>query len=947
MAKRGGNVGPTVQGVVEVIGDTSHVDASLKKLESNLESVGQHLHQQTEKLEKQIAATTAQMEKLTKASDKALKSRRNWSSAVEGAEARANAAKVREAARAAANTQIQEDNRITNREIENDRRVTAELKQQLRERNLVFRQGLREDAEAAKRIRRQAVPLHETRTSANLSTFALLASQTQMQQRAMQWNAAGYLPHQMLTAAVNQRTFQNIQAQATRFSPVRNIPLAAGGGGGRGGGRGGGALWNALGFGGGAGGIAGRFLGGAMTGLGFGLGAYGIGQGVASVVDATRTATAYDRQEVAARRLAGSQQALNDLMAGYEEASGGAVAQTVALENVTRLLATGFAKSRPELERFVRGTRGASIALGKPQDYIIQETQLAVSNVSQKRLDQIGLGIGEVNDRIALLRTNNKELTREMAFQQTVIDLLNEKYGSLTDTAEGQATGLEKLGKAWEDLRLRMGQGAQSPINVGANFLANAVNWFAQSNAENARIQRIRALNLTMGNSTFGYFGGTEGPAEFFLEQESRNAARHGRRGSARVGAAAPPRFDEDELTSIRDFQSRLEDIESQAQEDRIRETESYESQRSNVIRNYEKTIARDAEDFARQRARSERDYQKSRDDLIEDAAKRDAELTEDYGDRVSDLREDSEKRLSKIEEDYNEDREKREKDHQDAMLKAAGSLDAIAFHEEQKRWKREESERQEAHKEELEDTREALAEQLAEAKEAHDERLADAREADAERLRDMEEARAQQIADEDEDRAIRLARMAEDHQDQLAEMDNQHTLRLKQIEEQAAKEREKWNEEFETFAAELGIYVAGLTEKRAKMDELAEEWFDNMIDIMEKDIANAKKLKDMRDEERMQEVPIAPFSGDPGYANGGAVRRTGKAMVHAGEFVLSRAMLSGHAPVPNSIVNQLGGNRTFNIQEGAIQVTTTPGYEALVAQSIEEQLVEILDRLS
>ena len=108
---------------------------------------------------------------------------------------------------------------------------------------------------------------------------------------------------------------------------------------------------------------------------------------------------------------------------------------------------------------------------------MIQEVALTIANQSTRRFDQIGLGIQEVNDRIAELRANNRELTRDEAFQEAVISTLIQKYGALTTSAQGQATGIEKLSKSWKDLRLEIGQAAEGPVNAfarGAAFLIDS-----------------------------------------------------------------------------------------------------------------------------------------------------------------------------------------------------------------------------------------------------------------------------------------------------------------------------------------------------------------------------------------------------------------------------------------------------------------------------------------
>lgn len=725
-------------------------------------------------------------------------------------------------------------------------------------------------------------------------------------------------------------------------------------GGGAGGGRGGG--FNPLGGGNflGPGGLGSRLVGGLRGGLGMGLGVFGAVQGVRQIAELAQLATAYERQRVASEKLAGSQAQLNALLDAYNKASGGAVDNVTALSNVTRLQATGFAKSAEQVERFVRGSRGASIALGKPQDYITQETQLAISNTSVKRLDQIGLGIEEVSNKTEQLRDANKSLSREMAFGEAVLTLLNEKYGDLSDTIEGQATGLERLAKAWQDLRLQMGQSGGSSVNQGADLLAKILNGVGS-------FERW-AGNVQLGAAELGFNAQTQ-----FMKQAGvnltpqqiaqRNASfilnnpgglgwpgYNGNRGdgpgmgSPVLGPAAP-RFDDAEMQNLSDFHNRRSRIEEQYNDERLREIENYESQRTSLIVNYAKQTAREEEDFFRQRARSARDYNKQVEDVYEDAARRDADLLEDYTKRVSEMREDSEDRVQELQEKYAEEREKSEKDHLDRLLSAAGQLNAIAVLEERKRYRRENEERDKAHKEQLQEARDNLDEQLEDAREAYEERLADAREADQERLRDMQEARDQQLADEDEDRGIRLARAQEDHDDQLAELDRQHGLRLKQISDEAQKERDLWETEFEQLLLDMDIYVKGLTEKEAARNKLIEDWFDKMIDKMEKDIASEEKFSRRRPQDVPEEVPA-------GFANGGPVRRSGSATLHRGEYVLSRGMLSGRVPVPASIAGSIMSNsRHVNVQAGAISISAVPGDSMeYLASLVEEKMIELVE---
>ena len=102
--------------------------------------------------------------------------------------------------------------------------------------------------------------------------------------------------------------------------------------------------------------------------------------------------------------------------------------------------------------------------MGKDTDYVIGQLQLAIANQSFMRLDQIGLGVGEVKNRIKELKSESKGLSTEMAFQSAILGIATEKYGALNESTEAAATGLERLRKVWKDLRLEMGQELEGDV---------------------------------------------------------------------------------------------------------------------------------------------------------------------------------------------------------------------------------------------------------------------------------------------------------------------------------------------------------------------------------------------------------------------------------------------------------------------------------------------------
>lgn len=571
-------------------------------------------------------------------------------------------------------------------------------------------------------------------------------------------------------------------------------------------------------FGGPLGGLAGA-VAGRSPALAAGL---AVSQGVRFAVEASQTATAYNRQSVAARDLAGSQAKLNELLTAYGRASGGAVDKATALSNITRLQAVGFADNAEEVDRFTRGVRGASIAMGKLQDEISQEVQLAISNQSLKRLDQIGLGITEVNNRIETLRASNQGMTREAAFQEAVLGLLNEKFGALTDSAEGQATGTERLTKAWADMRLEMGQDIQVNVNQVTGALADVLGWInqvrdakRQFNAELNDEGILQARRIMLGRGEQPLPSLTSGEQRWMTDASGRNAAR---RGAATRGAGQG--FDEDQVAALRRREEGFAEIDRSEAESRLEATRSYERQRTQTIADFEKQRSREAADFGRQRLYAERKHNLALLDVAQDSARQRSKWEADSERTIAKARQDTAKQLAELDKDFKKDQKRRQKDFRDDMLSAAGRLDAIALLELRKDRARELEDRKEAHAEQRSDLQEQLQEREREERDSLQRRIDEQRENDRLRIEEMKAAFEESRIQEDVEHGIRLTRQAQDHGDQLAEMARAQGERLQQIKDHAAKEREQFTEESNKFLEAEEIHNQKWLDEQEKLNE-------------------------------------------------------------------------------------------------------------------------------
>lgn len=564
------------------------------------------------------------------------------------------------------------------------------------------------------------------------------------------------------------------------------------------------------------------------------LGSLGVAVGAQQfarfAIEADAVATAFRRQTVAARELAGSQGNVNQLLKVYDQATGGVIGKAQALSDVTRLLAVGFADSAEELDTFVRAVRGISLATGRPQEFIVTNLQLELLNQTGFRLDQIGLGMEEVRRKAAELQSANSSLTREQAYQAAVLETANQKYAKLTRSAEAQATGIERLRKAWADFTLEAGGGddGKSGANIifdqWAHDIERATQELQQFLEFLERVERLgRQLQFNLGFREL-----SPGTEEAVARARARGPAPHNRFSDRPTGAGAF--FNAEQTAAMEEWASSVQEIERNAANDRLDATRQYEEQRTNIIRDYEKTIAREAQDFALQRARAEEDYAISLSRIRRDIGNREArqaeELERTIGDaraeaakRAVDRQEELEERIADAQEDFQRRRERAERDVNERILDAAGRFDAKAIAEAQRDFNKRQRDEQEdfderledlneAHAKQTEDEKEALEERIQQAKDAYQRQLEDARAADEQRLTDMAADFELRRERENEDRGIRLERLRQDHEDQLGELATQHENRLIQIAEQAQEERDLLDEEFGKSLEALGIRV-------------------------------------------------------------------------------------------------------------------------------------------
>jgi len=644
-------------------------------------------------------------------------------------------------------------------------------------------------------------------------------------------------------------------------------------------------------------------------------------------VAASETATAYNRQAVAARTLAGSQDQLNARLAIYDKATGGVVDKATALTNVTKLMAVGFADTGIELEKFATVIRGISIAMGQSQDMVTQNLILELFTQRGARLDQLGLQYDKVKQRADELQASDSSLTAKIAYQNAVLEQATERFGKLGKSAEGQATGIEKAKKSSADFGLVVGQILGPTINaVGADFSRTLDRWQAGLQA---------AINLTKDLAQAVH-----------LIAPDVSATIGSRTGIGSNMRQSPKSMDRSPLEGERqvhlDWAQGITDLNQQVHTDIIDEEKSFGASRAKTVADYSKSVARDEANYARGRLRANLDFLDSMADVAKDAARREAgaaadlartmgSARDDGAARVADIRKESAKRLADIEESYAEDREKAARQHTDNLRDAARDLNAKAVADEQHKFAEQEDDAKKAHdkavkdnneqlKERLDDEAKSLAKSLKQQQDAYDRQLIEGRENDRLRLQDMKDAFAKQQERAAEDHAEQVKERAEDQAAQLAEMDTQHNLRLEQIANHAAADRLELDAQAKTDLLALGVRNAAWKKAAEDKEKAQEKLWDKFMEHVN------GTLKEGR--------PNTPQIAPAGFASGGFVPHDMIARVHRGEYVMPA----------RQVTTMMGGSRSLSFGNITVNVAGTNASAGDIANAVDQRIKQHME---
>lgn len=729
---------------------------------------------------------------------------------------------------------------------------------------------------------------------------------------------------------------------------------------------------NSSSFGQNAAGFVGAAFGGPIGGLvgAAASGNYGIAAGLAVnqaarfTIDAAQIATAYNRQNLAALQLAGSQAKLNSLMEVYDKDTGKIIPKAQEIADVTKLESLGFADNAKQLDTFTRAARGISLAQNEPQSAVNEQLTTAIISQRRQSLRALGLEYDQVKAREAELQKADKSLTDQQAYGQAVMDQAIQKFGGLATSADGAGTGLERLSKAWADYRLAVGQDAKNPINQGAGGIAG---WLqAQTDTLNATEQARKTKNYrpvqgiadpTKPATSAEITGGLraeeadlgqafrQGIGAFFQRvilnsflptaqaqadyaNKQKLAEPHAAPFVTAIGGVvqgatpAPSRFSgegqEDALVS---WNTKRVAIERESQAAVAAEARSWGNQRLEAERAYTKASVREAEDWSRQQSRTQEDFQESQSKNAAAFTKSQAREERDLGrsiaqaqaddaDKVADIRKDSAKRALDIEKDYADQRAKAARDHSDKLLDAAGALDAKAVYQEQRQYAEQAADAEKAHGKQVKDNKDQLQERLDDEAKSLRKSIDQQRTALSQREADQAEDYDQSNKDAQSQFTKEQTRAVQDRGVRLDRMATDQADQLTAIDNAhtanmaaIAKRTDDENKALQTILTDAGIYVKGFVDTSVDDAITAyDKYYTHMDDLLSGKI----KPGDSAD----KGIP-ATRSSPAGYATGGWVQRGGMALVHTGEYVMpaprASAMASSAGNIGYSVVFQPG----------------------------------------
>lgn len=170
--------------------------------------------------------------------------------------------------------------------------------------------------------------------------------------------------------------------------------------------------------------------------------------------EAVMLAAGAQEAQVTLEGLTGSSSQATAMMEAMRRATNYTVSELEAYRTASRLVALGLAETAEEAEKFAfsAATLGKAFRGLDPANSIALFNQM-LSNRSVKLLDDFGIGIKEVNDRMKEMGDTSHE-----SFQIAVMDLANQKALELAGVWDTAGASFQRLGASVKDVGMTIGE---------------------------------------------------------------------------------------------------------------------------------------------------------------------------------------------------------------------------------------------------------------------------------------------------------------------------------------------------------------------------------------------------------------------------------------------------------------------------------------------------------
>lgn len=175
--------------------------------------------------------------------------------------------------------------------------------------------------------------------------------------------------------------------------------------------------------------------------------------------DLSQMGYAAERARIALTHATGSAAEYERWIKAVKDATHGTVTETEAAGLAYQSLRLGLARTADEAQSFVRVASiigAASPQLSGTAD-AISEISLTIANMSWRRLDQLGLSVVETKARMEELMALNKNLSKEEAFQQSVMEGLTKQANMLGDELLEVGAATQRWKVVWQEIKTDIG----------------------------------------------------------------------------------------------------------------------------------------------------------------------------------------------------------------------------------------------------------------------------------------------------------------------------------------------------------------------------------------------------------------------------------------------------------------------------------------------------------